>query len=92
MTTNSCLVDEINGVRLPTEEDVLDRLFRRFTKRLGQMQCGITGHNIMLRYQPARLSLQCASCGYETPGWEISPRRASRPPHASARLSRPIAA
>jgi len=94
MTTNTCLVDEINGVGLSGHhEDVIDRLFGRITKRLGQLQCGITGHNIMLRYEPARLSLQCTHCGYESPGWEIAPRRASRPPHASsARLSPPIAA
>jgi hypothetical protein len=91
MTTNTCLVDEIDGVRLPTDEDVLDRLFRRLTKRLGQMQCGITGHNVMLRYEPARLSLQCTSCGYESPGWELAPRRPPLSTRASSRFSPPIA-
>ena len=92
MTTDTCLLDEINGVGLTDHEDVMERLFRRVTKRLGQLQCGITGHNVMLRYEPARLSLQCASCGYESPGWELAPRRPSRSPHATARLSTPIAA
>ena len=92
MTTDTCLLDEINGVGLAGHQDVMERLFRRVTKRLGQLQCGITGHNVMLRYEPARLSLQCTSCGYESPGWEIAPRRQSRSPHASARLSTPIAA
>ena len=91
MTTHTCLVDEINGVRLTSHEDVLDGLFRRLTKRLGHLQCGITGHDVMLRYEPARLSLQCASCGYESPGWELAPRRPSLSPHASARFSPPIA-
>ena len=79
-TRTSCLVHEINGARLTTHEDVLesherplDRLLRRLTKRVGQIQCGITGHNVMLRYAPARLSLQCTSCGYESPGWEFAP-------------------
>jgi hypothetical protein len=93
MTTHTCLVDEINGVRLTSHEDVLEGLFRRFSRRVGQFQCGITGHNVMLHYEPARLSLQCTSCGYESPGWELAPRRPSPSPHASARrLSPPIAA
>jgi hypothetical protein len=91
MTTHTCLVDEINGVRLTSHEDTLEGLFRRFTKRLGYLQCGITGHNVMLRYEPARLSLQCTSCGYESPGWELAPRRSPRSSHASARLSPSVA-
>jgi len=86
MPTHTCLAHELNGARLTTtHEDVLesheaalDRLLRRLSKRVGQLQCGITGHSVMLRYQPARLSLQCTSCGYESPGWELAPPRASR--------------
>jgi len=63
---------------LESHEDTLDRLLRRLSRRVGQIQCGITGHNVMLRYEPARLSLQCTSCGYESPGWELAPPRASR--------------
>jgi hypothetical protein len=71
-------------------EDALERFFRRLTRRVGEIQCGMTGHNVMLRYEPARLSLQCTTCGYESPGWELAP---ARPPRSlpSARLSRPIA-
>ena len=96
-THASCLVPEINGARVTSHEDVLeshedpvDRLLRRLTKRVGQIQCGITGHNIMLRFAPARLSLQCTSCGYESPGWEVAPPRPSRSPHPSAHFSPPI--
>jgi LSD1 subclass zinc finger protein len=50
--------------------------------------CAVRGHDMLLRYEPGRLSLRCASCGAETPGWQIdvSPRFRS---HRSAVLARP---
>jgi hypothetical protein len=97
MPTHTCLAHQMNDARLTIQEDVLeshedtlDRLLRRLSRRVGQIQCGITGHNVMLRYAPARLSLQCTSCGYESPGWELEPPRASRSPQP-ARLTASIA-
>ena len=60
-------------------EDRLAQLLRRVSRRAGQMRCGITGHSVLLRYEPTRLSLQCSTCGYETPGWEIETERAPQP-------------
>ena len=40
-------------------------------KRVGQVWCGLGGHNLLLRYQRERLSLECTHCGYESPGWEL---------------------
>ena len=34
--------------------------------------CGLGGHAMMLRFEPKRISLQCLSCGHNTPGWTIS--------------------
>jgi hypothetical protein len=59
-------------------EDRLAQLLRKVSRRAGQMRCGITGHNVLLRYEPARLSLQCSTCGYESPGWELETDRAPR--------------
>jgi len=39
--------------------------------------CGLRGHDGLLHFEQGRLSLICASCGYETPGWDLS---ATRPP------------
>jgi hypothetical protein len=61
-------------------EDRLAQLLRRVSRRAGQMRCGITGHNVLLRYERTRLSLQCSTCGYETPGWELETKQAP-PPH-----------
>jgi hypothetical protein len=33
--------------------------------------CGLHGHDELLQFGKGRLSLKCASCGHESPGWEI---------------------
>jgi hypothetical protein len=36
-----------------------------------RMWCGLQGHLILLHFEPNKLSLQCALCGYESEGWEV---------------------
>lgn len=46
--------------------------------RLGQLFCGLRGHDSVLHFEGNRLNMRCTSCGHDTPGWEISgkaPRR-----------------
>ena len=50
----------------------LGRLFAR-------LWCALGGHLILLHFEPNRLSLQCALCGYESEGWEVGHRAAVRP-------------
>jgi len=53
----------------------------RMRDRVRQMFCGLHGHDSLLQFQQDRMFLRCASCGYETPGWEVSePKRV--PVHA----------
>jgi hypothetical protein len=33
--------------------------------------CGLHGHDALLHFEHAKLSLQCTSCGFETPGWDL---------------------
>ena len=33
--------------------------------------CGMHGHLILLHFEPNKLSLQCALCGYASEGWEV---------------------
>jgi hypothetical protein len=33
--------------------------------------CGLRGHDLWLLFEPDRLSLRCASCGWNSPGWTI---------------------
>jgi hypothetical protein len=39
--------------------------------RLHQFVCGLHGHDELLHFEKGRMSLQCVSCGYESPGWEV---------------------
>jgi len=41
------------------------------TDKVRQFVCGLHGHDALLHFERGRISLQCASCGYETPGWEV---------------------
>jgi hypothetical protein len=50
--------------------------------------CGMHGHLIMLHFEPNKLSLQCALCGYKSEGWEVGrPMTARR--QADNRQARP---
>jgi hypothetical protein len=41
------------------------------TEKVRQFLCGLHGHDALLHFEQGRISLQCASCGYETPGWHV---------------------
>ena len=38
---------------------------------LREAYCGLHGHDNLLHFERDRMSLQCASCGHQTPGWEL---------------------
>ena len=42
--------------------------------RLGQMFCGLHGHDHMLQFEGGRMFLRCLSCGHESPGWDVPKR------------------
>jgi hypothetical protein len=33
--------------------------------------CGMRGHDLVLHFEPRRMSLQCVDCGWESSGWTI---------------------
>jgi hypothetical protein len=39
--------------------------------RLRTFVCGLGGHDVLLNFEPGRLSLRCTSCHYESPGWTL---------------------
>jgi hypothetical protein len=41
---------------------------------LGQVLCGMRGHDSVLHFEANRVMMRCTSCGHDTPGWEISGR------------------
>ena len=47
-------------------------IITRTVDHMRQFICGLHGHDSLLHFGEGRMSLQCTSCGYETPGWDIS--------------------
>jgi hypothetical protein len=37
-----------------------------------QVACGLHGHDQMLQFAKDRMFLKCSTCGYESPGWELT--------------------
>ena len=51
--------------------------------------CGLHGHDALLHFEQERISLQCTSCGYETPGWDLNKASAVEPePEPTSRFIR----
>jgi hypothetical protein len=46
-------------------------LVARAAVMVRQFICGVHGHDALLHFEQGRMSLQCTSCGYETPGWDV---------------------
>jgi hypothetical protein len=64
---------EING-QTATGEGVINRALGR----LGQLLCGVRGHDSVLHFEGNRVMMRCTSCGHDSPGWEISGRAPRR--------------
>jgi hypothetical protein len=63
--------------------------------RIGQLVCGMHGHDEILQFEDSRIFLRCVSCGHESPGWQM-PERApvlkfagAARPHARATEAAP---
>ena len=48
-----------------------DGLLPRAALQFRQFVCGLHGHDSLMHFEQGRISLLCASCGHETPGWDI---------------------
>jgi hypothetical protein len=40
--------------------------------RLQRAVCAMHGHDSVLQYERNRMYLRCTSCGYASPGWEVT--------------------
>jgi hypothetical protein len=56
--------------------------------RLGQLYCGLRGHDSVLHFEGSRVNMRCTSCGHDTPGWEVSGRGPRRRYEGDARRHR----
>lgn len=55
----------------PDSPGVFARLFMGVLRKIARLMCGLHGHVILLHFEPTKLSLQCALCGYESEGWAV---------------------
>jgi hypothetical protein len=55
----------------PTGQSFLTRFMTAGSRQFSHLWCGLHGHLIMLHFEPTKLSLHCALCGYESEGWEV---------------------
>lgn len=68
-----------------TSRDSAPGVMARTMSRLGQIFCGFRGHDSVLHFEGKRVMMRCTSCGYDTPGWEISDRGPRRRYEGDAR-------
>ena len=62
-----------------------DNLMNRTVSRVGQLLCGLRGHDSVLHFEGKRVNMRCTSCGHDTPGWTISARGPRRRYEGDAR-------
>lgn len=68
---------QLTAARATRERSRVSLVGRAIT-RLGQLLCGIRGHDAVKHVEGRRVMMRCTSCGYETPGWDLegrSPRK-----------------
>lgn len=61
-------------------------MFARTAGLVRQFICGLHGHDALLHFEQGRMSLQCTSCGYETPGWDVKGVPARQEPTPARRV------
>jgi len=78
------VIDNIFGLNSATREpepvqpSFLSRFITGMSRQFARGWCGLHGHLILLHFEPNKLSLQCALCGYESEGWEVGRPLAAR--------------
>lgn len=69
----------------PQSQVVDGSIITRAVGRLGQLMCGVRGHDEILHFEGNRVMMRCTSCGHHSPGWEISGRGPRRRYEGDAR-------
>jgi hypothetical protein len=71
------VIDSVFGLKsaarepVPPSPSLLTRIMRAISRQFARVWCGMHGHLILLHFEPNKLSLQCALCGYQSEGWEV---------------------
>ena len=67
---------------------VPDGTVSRMVARLNQTLCGLGGHDALMHIEGTRVTMRCASCGHESPGWDVAGRGPRRRFEGDARRHR----
>jgi hypothetical protein len=52
----------------PTFAGMMEAAFRK----VGQVACGVRGHEMLWHYERDRVMLECGRCGHATKGWDVT--------------------
>ena len=47
-------------------------LMESAVRRVGQIACGVRGHEMLWHYERDRVMLECGRCGHASKGWDVS--------------------
>jgi hypothetical protein len=61
---------DTNATSQPSQS-LLVRWCSSIVRHVSQLLCGLHGHLMVMHFEPHRLSLHCAWCGYHSHGWDI---------------------
>jgi hypothetical protein len=53
-------------------------------KRVGQIACGLRGHEMLWHYEREKVMLECGRCGHASKGWDSHVHDASHRRHHSS--------
>jgi hypothetical protein len=71
VTNNAFGFNSATRGSVPASPSVVTRIRGGISRQFSRLLCAMHGHLILLHFEPNKLSLRCALCGYESEGWEV---------------------
>jgi len=70
------VIDNVFGINKTRRDEgatpqLLLGILSALIQQVARTWCGIHGHQVMLHFEPNKLSLECSFCGYTSEGWEV---------------------
>ena len=74
MVTNypQVLVASERNIRTEASRVTVAGLVESAIRRVGQVACGVRGHEMLWHYERERVMLECGRCGHASKGWDVS--------------------
>lgn len=65
----------VHAVTVSHGSEHIQQFADHVTSRIYHVLCAIHGHDEVLHLEHGRMTLRCMTCGHESPGWTVGPRR-----------------